>query len=328
MPSDNETEVEAAETADARSSGNSSVRHYHCINFVGRHNPGGVTVRTIADAVVTQQSQSAIRGPVTMPKFGNKDTEEIGMFLRRYEMAGHPRNGQMRIYSHMLHSPWRKEVEQSTACTVSSDRTVETIAEITLTELPETKGRSGQHNGGERFRVYDDRFPSFQPESYKRNPAGESERQQNRYEGQEMDTDRTIVSGMTSGRRREVVAEKSGRKKFLTRRTVAGDSKMDHSFKEIGRAAEPRKPPACYNCGGPHFKTQCTQPTVGGPQARQHVNLVQGGQDMADLSIFVIEFGINENNYSAMTLSVADRLITGVLTQRVKSTIGLKAITD
>ncbi|OWA55739.1 hypothetical protein BV898_20127, partial [Hypsibius exemplaris] len=45
---------------------------------------------------------------------------------------------------------------------------------------------------------------------------------------------------------------------------------------------EPRKPPACYNCGGPHFKTQCTQPTVGGPQARQHVNLEQGVQDMAD----------------------------------------------
>ncbi|OWA52685.1 hypothetical protein BV898_17131 [Hypsibius exemplaris] len=50
---------------------------------------GGVTVKTIADAVVTQQSQMAIRGPVAMPKFGNKDTEEIGMFLRRYEMAGH-----------------------------------------------------------------------------------------------------------------------------------------------------------------------------------------------------------------------------------------------
>ncbi|OWA55373.1 hypothetical protein BV898_19757 [Hypsibius exemplaris] len=57
---------------------------------------------------------------------------------------------------------------------------------------------------------------------------------------------------------------------------------------EHGVPQEPRKPPACYNCGGPHFKTQCTPPTVEGPQARQHVNLVQGVQDMADLSIFVM----------------------------------------
>ncbi|OWA54653.1 hypothetical protein BV898_19052 [Hypsibius exemplaris] len=60
-----------------------------CINFVGRHNPWGVTVKTIENAVVTQQNQMAIRRPVEMSKFGNKDTEEIGMFLRRYEMAEH-----------------------------------------------------------------------------------------------------------------------------------------------------------------------------------------------------------------------------------------------
>ncbi|OWA55160.1 hypothetical protein BV898_19547 [Hypsibius exemplaris] len=68
--------------------------------------------------------------------------------------------------------------------------------------------------------------------------------------------------------------------------------------------------PQLLQLGGPHFKTQCTTPTGG----RDHrpdssVNLYKGVQDMADLSIFVIEFGINENNYSAMTLSVADRLI-------------------
>ncbi|OWA50127.1 hypothetical protein BV898_14652 [Hypsibius exemplaris] len=89
----------------------------------------------------------------------------------------------------------------------------------------------------------------------------------------------------------------------------------------MGVPQEPRKPPACYNCGGPHFKTQCTQQRwrTTGPTACQLV--VKGVQDMADLSIFVIEFGINENNYSAMTLSVADGLITGVLTHARKSTL-------
>ncbi|OQV20431.1 hypothetical protein BV898_05477 [Hypsibius exemplaris] len=93
---------------------------------------------------------------------------------------------------------------------------------------------------------------------------------------------------------------------------------MDHSFKETGMGSSMLVNRAGANGTttgennhpreANHNRRSVTQPTVGGPQARQHVNLVQGVQDMADLSIFVIEFGINENNYSAMTLSVADRI--------------------
>ena len=46
-------------------------------------------------------------------------------------------------------------------------------------------------------------------------------------------------------------------------------------------AANNRPPIACYNCGGPHFKSQCKEPTTGGPQARQQVYFLQQG--MGDL---------------------------------------------
>ncbi|OWA54841.1 hypothetical protein BV898_19234 [Hypsibius exemplaris] len=146
----------------------------------------------------------------------------------------------------------------------------------------------------------------------------------------EMGTDQTIVSGMTNGRRREVMAEKSGRSKFLTERTVAGDSKVDHILKEIGigssmlvnRAGangneEPGRTTihreANHNRfhtgtwgyhrsrGNPQrvtivadriLKTQCTTTNGGRTQPDSMSTWYKEWQDMADLSIFVIEFGI------------------------------------
>ncbi|OWA50628.1 hypothetical protein BV898_15138 [Hypsibius exemplaris] len=56
MPSDNETDSGSSGTAEAHSSGNCSVlhRHWHQLQRPPT-TQGGVTVKTIADAVVTQQ---------------------------------------------------------------------------------------------------------------------------------------------------------------------------------------------------------------------------------------------------------------------------------
>ncbi|OWA53648.1 hypothetical protein BV898_18069 [Hypsibius exemplaris] len=107
MPSDNETIVEAAETAEAHSSGTAASCTVIGINFNGRYNQGGSHGQdNRRRAWFTQQSQMAIRGPVAMPKFGNKDTEEIGMFsLDATKWQDMPKNGRMRICWQCCHSP-------------------------------------------------------------------------------------------------------------------------------------------------------------------------------------------------------------------------------
>ncbi|OWA50130.1 putative Retrovirus-related Pol polyprotein from transposon gypsy [Hypsibius exemplaris] len=142
--------VEAAETADARSS---STAAFGTVSGTpsSAPQPKGSHGQKQSRSGGYQQSQMAIRGPVAMPKFGNKDTEKIGMFLP----------------------------------TLRNGRTC-----------------------------------------------------------QEMDAMRIC-------------------------------SQCCHFLLEEGSGAEywSRETPSLYNCGGPHFKTQCTQTNGGGPQARQHVNL-------------------------------------------------------
>ncbi|OQV23407.1 hypothetical protein BV898_02851 [Hypsibius exemplaris] len=247
----------------------------------------------------------------------------------------------------------------------SSDKTEETIAEIILTQITKKQRALRSTQRGERFRGFDDRFPPYQPESYKPRTGWESDRQQNRFEGQRNgygpnDRERHDQWQAPRGHGREVwpkqisnrensggrfqsgpqfqgnrngqqYASQQGRSQWQRgtgkNNHLPGGQPQQVSHRNMEVPQEPPKPPACYNWADRIL--DAVHSTNGWrTTGRQHVNLEQGVQDMADLSIFVIEFGINENNYSAMTLSVADRLITGVLTQRVKSTIGLKAITD
>ncbi|OWA50358.1 hypothetical protein BV898_14877 [Hypsibius exemplaris] len=363
---------------------------------------GGVTVKTIADAVVIQQSQMAIRGPVIMPKFGNKGTEEIGMFLRRFKMAGHAQKWTDEDLLAMLRlsleegsgaeywyvrtvipGTWAElkdlmlknfrpptflEYQQKTlARRVMKDtesintyfeevmklydvleslgkaftdlekadkltsglhgnlfRDVTMIAPTTpqnflnksekainmtirvqkkpqssqVEILPnaiidpvslhgeqrqnrgnhrgnhfdlnyqETKGRFGQNNGGDRFCVYDDRILPYQPDGYKPMIVWKSDRQKTNLRDKGMNTNRPIGSGVTSGMHREVMTEKSGQSKTLTERTVAGDSKMNHSFKDIRMRSSMQNKPVI----GP-----CTKGTIiGGKPTMKHANEFDG----------------------------------------------------
>ena len=90
-------------------------------------------------------------------------------------------------------------------------------------------------------------------------------------------------------------------------------------------AANNRSPIACYNCGGPHFKSQCKEPTTGGPQARQQVNFLQQG--MGDLSLNIIEIGVDHEYQKAVTLLIGGVVpITTVLGSKDRSTIGIAHI--
>ena len=90
-------------------------------------------------------------------------------------------------------------------------------------------------------------------------------------------------------------------------------------------AVNNRPPIACYNCGGPHFKSQCKEPTTGGPQARQQVNFLQQG--MGDLSLNIIEIGVDHEYQKAVTLLIGGVVpITAVLGSKDRSTIGIAHI--
>ncbi|OQV23406.1 hypothetical protein BV898_02850 [Hypsibius exemplaris] len=89
MPSDNETDSgSSGNGGHAQQQQKAAFGTVSGTNLVGRHNTRGVTVKTIADAVVTQQNQMAIRDQSRCRNLGTR-TPKNGMFLRRYKMAGH-----------------------------------------------------------------------------------------------------------------------------------------------------------------------------------------------------------------------------------------------
>ena len=51
-----------------------------------------ISTQGLANAIISAQANLAMKGPVSMPKFGNREDEEIGIFLRRYEQAGLAQN--------------------------------------------------------------------------------------------------------------------------------------------------------------------------------------------------------------------------------------------
>jgi hypothetical protein len=83
---------------------------------------------------------------------------------------------------------------------------------------------------------------------------------------------------------------------------------------------DPRKPPACFNCGGPHFKSQCTLPTTGAPQARRQLNFMdrEGKPDLEDLSINIIELGTDKKYRQVMNLIVNNQVMEAYITRQRK----------
>ncbi|OWA50126.1 hypothetical protein BV898_14651 [Hypsibius exemplaris] len=140
--------------------------------------------------------------PATPQDFLIKSGKAIDMEIR---VQKKPQSSRVEILPNAIIDPVSLHGEQR--------QTEETIAEIILTQITKTKGRSGQHNG-EKISWYDDRFPPYQPESYSRELVGKVTASRTDLRDKEMGTDQTIVSGMTNARRREVMAEKSGRTNF------------------------------------------------------------------------------------------------------------------
>ena len=87
---------------------------------------------------------------------------------------------------------------------------------------------------------------------------------------------------------------------------------------EAPPSQDSRKSPACYNCGGPHFKSQCTLPTTGGPQARRQLNCMDRVEqpDLRDLSINIIEMGTDKLNRPVMNLTINDQVIEACITRQ------------
>jgi hypothetical protein len=51
-----------------------------------------ISTQGLANAIISAQANLAMKVPVNMPRFGNREDEEIGIFLRRYEQAGLAQN--------------------------------------------------------------------------------------------------------------------------------------------------------------------------------------------------------------------------------------------